>query len=115
MIGAGFGDCWQAKVIKASAVKLSRSVNEAELNGVWANGFGYFGKAQTGFGVLKHRAQSSLMVLGYNFTRVLRVLNILGVVKQRDYCARRLVVSMKQLMHEQRNQDNDWDGNAEKI
>jgi Transposase DDE domain len=54
------------------------------------------------FGVLKHRAgmnrflmrglekccgEFSLMVLGYNFTRVL---NILGIDALRDYCAQRL-------------------------
>ena len=57
--------------------------------------------AEHPFGVLKHRAgmnhflmrglekcrgEFSLMVLGYNFTRVL---NILGVDALRDYCARR--------------------------
>ena len=57
--------------------------------------------AEHPFGTLKHRAgmnhflmrglekcrgEFSLMVLGYNFTRVL---NILGVDALRDYCARR--------------------------
>lgn len=59
------------------------------------------------FGILKHRAgmnhflmrglekcrgEFSLMALGYNFTRVL---NILGVDRLRDYCARRSEYTLK--------------------
>ena len=59
------------------------------------------------FGTLKHRAgmnhflmrgldkcrgEFSLMVLGYNFTRVL---NIMGVDKLREYCAQRSGFTLK--------------------
>ena len=37
-------------------------------------------------GLEKSKGEFSLMVLGYNFTRVM---NILGIAGLRDYCARR--------------------------
>jgi hypothetical protein len=44
----------------------------------------------------KCRGEFSLMVLGYNFTRVM---NILGVDTLRDYCARRPVNTPKNAVY----------------